>query len=110
VSEPREARIADGSVVGGGGPPVALAEELHGGGHEQGPDDRGVDEHGDGEPDPELLDGEDLTSGEAGEHDDDEQHGGGDDAAAALQADGDCEVVVAGFVVHLLDAREQEAR
>ena len=34
--------------------------------------------------------------------------GGGDDAAAALQADGDGEVAVAGLVVHLLDAGEQE--
>ena len=91
-----------------GRPPVALAEQLHGGGHEERPDDGGVDEDGDGEPDAELLDGEDLAGGEAGEDDDDEERGGGDDAAAALQADGDGEVAVAGLVVHLLDAREQE--
>ena len=87
-----------------GGPPVAFAEELHGGGHEEGADDGGVDEDGDGEPDAELLDGQDFPGGEAGEDDDDEERGGGDDAAAALQADGDGEVTVAGLVVHLLDA------
>ena len=87
-----------------GGPPVAFAEELHGGGHEEGADDGGVDEDGDGEPDAELFDGQDFTGGEAGEDDDDEEGGGGDDTSAALQADGDGEVAVAGLVVHLFDA------
>ena len=87
-----------------GRPPVAFAEEFHGGGHEEHADNGGVDEDGDGEPDAELLDGEDFSGGEAGEDDDDEDCGGGDDAAAALEADGDGEVVVAGFVVHFLDA------
>ena len=87
-----------------GRPPVAFAEELHRGGHEERADDGGVDEDGDGEPDAELLDGEDFPGGEAGEDDDDEERGGGDDAAAALQSDGDGKVTVAGLVVHFLDA------
>ncbi len=60
-----------------GGPPVALTQHLHGGGHEEGPDDGGVDEDGDGEADAELLDGQDLAGGEVGEDDDDEERGGG---------------------------------
>jgi hypothetical protein len=87
-----------------GCPPVAFAEEFHGGGYEEGSDDGGVDEDGDREPDAELFDGEDFAGGEAGEHDDDEEGSGGDDAAAALQADGDGKVAVAGFVVHFFDA------
>ena len=78
------------------------------GGHEQRAHEGGVDDDGDGQADAELLDGEHLAGGEAGEHHDDERGGRGDDPPGALEADGDGEVVVAGLVVHLLDAGEQE--
>ena len=52
-----------------GGPPVPFAEQLHGGRHEQHADEGGVDDHGDGQADAELLDGEHLPGGEPGEDD-----------------------------------------
>ena len=91
-----------------GRPPVALAQQLHGRRHEQRAHERGVDDDGDGQADTELLDGEDLAGGEPGEDHDDERRCRGDDPPRALQAHGDGEVVVAGLVVHLLDAGEQE--
>ena len=85
---------------------LVLAEALHGGRHQQRADDGGLDDDGDGQPHTELLHGEDLTGGEPGEAHDDECGGRGDDPARALEPDGDGRLVVAGLVVHLLDAGE----
>lgn len=85
------------------GPPVALAEESRRGRDEEGADDGRINDDGDGQTDPELLDGEDLSSRAPSEHDHDEQGRRGDDASGALEAEGDGLVGVAGLVVDLLD-------
>src|SRR3954447_15124807 len=91
-----------------GRPPVVLAEQPHRGRDEERPNQRGVDDDGNGQPDAQLLDGEHLTGSEAGEDDDDEGSRRGDDASGTLQSHGDRQVVVARLVVHLLDAGQQE--
>ena len=65
-------------------------------------------QHGQREADAEQLDEAHVAGGEGEEHHRDQQRGGGDDAAGALEADGHRQLVVAGAVVLLLDAGEQE--
>ena len=71
-------------------------------------DERRVHQHREGEADAEQLDEADARRGEGEEHDREQRGGRGDDAAGALEPDGDRLVVVAGAVVLLLDAGQQE--
>jgi hypothetical protein len=89
-------------------PPVGAAQQLHRGGHEQRPDDRGVDEDRERQADTHRLDVERPAGGERPEDHADEQRRRRDDPARALQTVGDRGVVVAGAVPLLLDAGQQE--
>ena len=52
-----DGEAGDEPVQPAGQPPVGAAEQLHGGGHEHHPDEGGVDQHGDGQTEPDELDG-----------------------------------------------------
>ncbi len=89
-------------------PPVPPARQAHEGGDEGAADHEGVDEDGEGEAEAEQLDEPDLGGPEGDEHDGDQQRGRGHDPTGALEAHGHRAAVVAGPVVLLLDARQQE--
>ena len=90
-----------------GSPPVASPGKPHERGHKRGPDQRGVHQHREREADAEQLDEAHPTS-RSDEHDGMSNAGRGDDAPGAIEPDRDRGRVVAGPVVLLLDAREQE--
>ena len=89
-------------------PPVAVAEQLHRGRHQDHPDDGGVDEDGGCQSDAEHLAEDVLAEHEGEEHGDHHGGAGGDDPGGLGEPVGDGERVVAGLVVLLLDPRQQE--
>src|SRR5215211_205184 len=88
--------------------PVTVAEELHRGGDDDRADNRGVDEQGDRDAKAHLLEGDELTGGEAGEDDDDDQRRAGDQPRRGADAVDDAVAGAAGQGVALADAAEQE--
>ena len=90
------------------GPPVGAAEESHHRGHDQDPDDRGVDCDRDGEADADGFDDHDVGIAEGEEHGDHDQGGSGDEAAALLQARRHAGLVVARPAVLLLNPADQK--
>ena len=89
-------------------PPVAVAEQLHRGRHEEHADHGGVDQDRDGQPEAEQLDGPLVTEHEAGEHAHHDQGGGRDDPGGRGQAVGHGGGVVVRAVVLLPHAGEEE--
>lgn len=67
------------------GPISCAPHQLHGGRHEQGPDDGGVDHGGHRQAEAELFDHEEPSGPEAREHHDDQQRGRRDDAPACCR-------------------------
>src|SRR3712207_9487125 len=66
--------VAEGAFAAAG-PPVPVAEDAHGGRHEQNADDRRVHENGHGEAEADGFGNDDAAKGERAGHDDD--NGGG---------------------------------
>src|ERR687895_11801 len=90
------------------GPPVAVAEQRHQRGHQEGPDDRRIDDHRQRGPDAHFLDEDDRGGCERADRDAEEQGRLGDDASRALEPDRHrFRVVVPGYA-GLLDPGEQE--
>src|SRR4051794_24421225 len=89
-------------------PPVGVAEQLHRRRHEQHAYHGGIDEDRHGQPETELLDHALVAEHERAEHGHHDQRGGGDDPRRCRQSVRHREAVVAGAVVLLLDAREEE--
>src|SRR5580704_13711695 len=59
--------------------PAAVAEEAQGAGQDDHADERGVQEQGGGDTEAHLLEHDELSAGEAAEHDDDDEGGPSDD-------------------------------
>ena len=97
------------ALHGAGGPPIQVAQQLHEGRHQRAPDDKGIDQHGEAEPDSEELDRRDLIGDQAQEDHRHEEGGRRDDAAAALQARRNGLLVGGAVVVLFLDPRDEEA-
>src|SRR5262249_40616000 len=74
--------------------PVELAHHDHQCGHQQAADDGGVEDHCDGESDPELFDGRVAVEHEASEHEHHDQCCCGDHAGAGHEAVDDRGLVV----------------
>ena len=88
--------------------PVPVAEQFHGGRHDDRPHHGRVDEDGDREAEAHLLEHDHLARGHAAEHADHDRGRAGDDAGGAADAVAHGLARVAGLVVALLDAAEQE--
>ena len=69
-----------------GAPEGPLAHDGHHRGDEQQPDDGGVEQHGEGEPDAELFDLDDVAKREGEKHGDHDERSRGDDAGHAQEA------------------------
>jgi hypothetical protein len=91
-------------------PPVPLPEQAHQRRHEQGADDRSIDQNRRGLREPDLLHEEDRAAREREEHDGQHHGRGGDDATGPLDPERDRRLVVLAGVVVLLDPREHEHR
>src|SRR5712692_2035242 len=89
-------------------PPVGAAEESHHRGHDEDPDDRGVDGDSDGEADADGFDDHDVGVTKGEEDSDHDQGRAGDEAAALLQARRHAGLVLAGPPVLLLDSADQK--
>ena len=99
---------ADPAPQSRGHPPVPVAEQTHRGWHEERPDDRRVEGDRDGHAEAHRLDEHDLGERERAGDQDHDQGRAGHDAPAPLQTAGHRLAVVAGPVVDLLHAAEQE--
>ena len=66
--------------------PVVLAEQAHGGGDEQQPNERRVEGERDRDAEAHLLEGDELAGGEAGEDDDADRCGARDQAGGGGDA------------------------
>jgi hypothetical protein len=75
-----DVEVGECSVEPARKPPRCPVEQGHGGRHDEHPHDSRVEEHGDGEPDPEHLDHGFVAEHEAAEHTDHDECGRGDDA------------------------------
>ena len=89
-------------------PPVPAAEQPHRRGHDDQPDQRGVDGDRDRHPEPQLLHRQDPGEGEPAEHDDHEQRRAGDQRRRARDAARDALGVVAALDELLAHPPEQE--
>src|SRR5215207_364840 len=89
-------------------PPVPVPEELHQRGHEQRPDQAGVDQHRQRRPDAVLLDEDDLRGREGADRNREEQRGGGHDPSRPLETGGYSLRALDSRVMRLLDPGEQE--
>ena len=92
----------------GGRPPVGGAGHGHQRGHERGPDQERVNEHGDAQPDAQHLDGDHSRGGEGPEHHGQQPRSRGDHPPGMPEALGDRSDGVAAAVEALLDPGEQE--
>src|SRR5262245_58000755 len=89
-------------------PPVAIAEQLHRGRHEQQPDDGRVDQHCKRQTEADELQDAQVGQHETAEHADHDRGRGGDESRRFREAGRNRLRVVTRPVVFLLDAAEEE--
>ena len=89
-------------------PPVLRTEQFHRGGHEQHANQRGVEQYGQRQTRAEQFDDPVVLQQEGAEHDHHDRRRGGDHPGGRRQSVGDRVHRIAGAVVLLLDARQQE--
>jgi hypothetical protein len=103
-----QVQVRQQPVQPAGQPPVPAAEQRHRGGHEDHPDQGGVDEDRGGQADAHHLQDEVALGGEAEEDGDHDQRCCGDEPSGRGQARHDAATGVAGAQPLLPHPREQE--
>ena len=101
-------RCGSAAVQPRGDSPGALAEDGQDGGQQQAADHDGVEEHGRGEAEAELLEYAVFAEHEGQEYADDDRRGGCDDAPGECEALADGPLGVAAARPLLVDARDEE--